>query len=74
MYGLVVAVSAGLLMLALSSLSRSSRYVALLWLGVWLITSTVSLVLMSVDQHQRMRETGARVSRIGATSNFSRQS
>jgi ABC-2 type transport system permease protein len=59
-YGLVVAISAGLLMLALSSLSRSSRYVALLWLGVWLLTSTVSLVLMSVDQHHRMRETGAR--------------
>jgi ABC-2 type transport system permease protein len=59
-YGLVVAVSAGLLMLALSSLSRNSRYVALLWLGVWILTSTVSLVLMSVDQHHRMREVGAR--------------
>jgi ABC-2 type transport system permease protein len=59
-YGLVIAVSAGLLMLALSSLSRSSRYVALLWLGVWLLTSTVSFVLMNVDQHHRMRETGVR--------------
>ncbi len=59
-YGVVIAVSAGLLMLALSSVSRNSRYVALLWLGVWLITSTVSFVLVRVDQAQRMRATGLR--------------
>jgi ABC-2 type transport system permease protein len=58
-YGLVVAVSAGLLMLAMSSLSRNSRYVALLWLGIWLITSTVSFVLIQVDQAQRSRAVGA---------------
>jgi ABC-2 type transport system permease protein len=59
-YVLVVAVSAGLLMLALSSLTRNSRYVALLWLGVWLITSTVSMVLIQVDQAQRSRAVGVR--------------
>ena len=37
-YGLVIALSAGTLMLALSSLSRNSRYVALLWLGVWFVS------------------------------------
>lgn len=36
-YGLVVAVSAGTLMLALSSLSRNSRYVAAFWVGVWFV-------------------------------------
>ena len=45
-YGLVIAVSAGLLILALSSLSRNSRYVALFWLGIWFVSSTVSGVLL----------------------------
>jgi ABC-2 type transport system permease protein len=57
-YGLVIAVSAGLLMLALSSLSRNSRYVALMWMGLWIITSTVSLILSQVAQVQRMQQSG----------------
>jgi ABC-2 type transport system permease protein len=52
-YGLIVSLSAGLLMLALSALSRNSRYVALLWAAVWIISSVVSLVLQSVDSEQR---------------------
>lgn len=59
-YGLVIAVSAGLLVLALSSISRNSRYVALFWLGIWVITSTVSLVLVRVDQEARIRANGMR--------------
>jgi ABC-2 type transport system permease protein len=59
-YGLVIAVSAGLLMLALSSLSRNSRYVALMWMALWIITSTVSLILMQVAQMQRMHASGTR--------------
>jgi ABC-2 type transport system permease protein len=55
-YGLVIAVSAGTLILALSSLSRNSRYVALLWIGIWFLSSTVAGVLVSVDQHQRMQQ------------------
>jgi ABC-2 type transport system permease protein len=55
-YGLVIAVSAGTLMLALSSLSRNSRYIALLWIGVWILSSTVSLVLMTVEQERRLGE------------------
>jgi ABC-2 type transport system permease protein len=52
-YGLIIALSAGLLILALSAMSRSSRYVALFWLGVWFISWSVSAVLLSVDSEQR---------------------
>ena len=55
-YGLVIAVSAGTLMLALSSLSRNSRYVALFWIAVWTLSSTVSLVLTTVEQQQRLSQ------------------
>jgi ABC-2 type transport system permease protein len=55
-YGLVIAVSAGLLVLALSSLSRSSRYTALFWLGFCAIGISLSLVLMQVAQEQRRHE------------------
>ena len=41
-YGLVVVLSAGTLMLALSSLSRSSRAVGGLWVGIWLIGSMLA--------------------------------
>jgi ABC-2 type transport system permease protein len=44
-YGAIVVVSAGLLMLAFSSLSRNSRYVGILWLGFWLISSVAASVL-----------------------------
>jgi ABC-2 type transport system permease protein len=55
-YGLVISVSAGTLMLALSCLSRNSRYIALFWLAVWLGTTMVSAVLVQVDMEQRFRE------------------
>jgi ABC-2 type transport system permease protein len=58
LYGLVIAVSAGTLMLALSSLSRNSRYVAMFWLGVWILSSTVSVVLMSVEHERRVSQAG----------------
>jgi ABC-2 type transport system permease protein len=44
-YSAIVVTSAGLLMLAFSSLSRSSRYVGAMWLGFWLISSMASGVL-----------------------------
>jgi ABC-2 type transport system permease protein len=44
-FGAIVVVSAGLLMLAFSSLSRNSRYVGALWLGFWSISSVTSGVL-----------------------------
>jgi ABC-2 type transport system permease protein len=58
-YGIVISLSAGTLMLALSSLSRNSRYIALLWMGIWILTSTVSLVLISIGQEQRRHEARA---------------
>jgi ABC-2 type transport system permease protein len=53
-FGLVVTLSAGMLVLALSSLSRSSRYTALAWLGVLLLSSTIGWFLSSVAEHQRL--------------------
>jgi ABC-2 type transport system permease protein len=52
-YGLIIAFSAGLLVLALSAMSRNSRYVALLWVGIWFVSGIVATVLQSVDSQQR---------------------
>jgi ABC-2 type transport system permease protein len=54
-YGLIVTLSAGLLVLALSSLTRNSRYVAIVWAGVWLVTLTVSSVLENAHRRQLQR-------------------
>lgn len=50
LYGLIIVVSAGTLMLALSSLSRRSLYVGLTWLGFWIITTTVSGLLTVIHR------------------------
>lgn len=52
-YGLLIAVSAGLLMLALSALSRNSRYVALMWLCIWLVGTIMASVLEQVNDAQQ---------------------
>jgi ABC-2 type transport system permease protein len=44
-FGLVVVLSAGMLMLALSSLSRSSQYVTGFWAGLWLVSAVLATVL-----------------------------
>lgn len=49
-FGMVVVVSAGTLMLALSSLSRNSRYVGLFWVGVWLISGAVGGILGTMHE------------------------
>src|SRR5262249_37668090 len=41
-YGVVVVVSAGTLMLAISSLSRNSRYVGAIWIGIWFVSNVVA--------------------------------
>jgi ABC-2 type transport system permease protein len=51
LYGLVIVVSAGTLMLALSSMSRKSLYVGIAWIGLWIISSTVSSVLEEIQEH-----------------------
>jgi len=53
-YGLVVTLSAGLLMLALSSLSRRSLYVGIAWLGIWWISFVAGAILEESARHQRM--------------------
>jgi ABC-2 type transport system permease protein len=67
--GLVIAVSAGTLMLALSSLSRNSRYVALFWIGIWILSNTVSWVLVAVDKEHRWHEADVH-SRFSASEEF----
>lgn len=52
-YGAVIVLSAGTLMLALSSLSRNSRYVALFWVALWFVSSMVATILEAVDRDQR---------------------
>jgi ABC-2 type transport system permease protein len=55
-YGAVIVLSAGTLMLALSALSRNSRYVALFWVALWFVTSVVAGILDGVDSEQRRTE------------------
>ncbi len=45
-FSLIVTLSAGLLMLAFSSLSKNSRQVSAMWLGLWLVGNVASGVLM----------------------------
>jgi ABC-2 type transport system permease protein len=45
LYGMIIAVSAGTFMLALSSLSRRSIYVGMTWLGFWIVTTTLAGLL-----------------------------
>jgi ABC-type transport system involved in multi-copper enzyme maturation permease subunit len=50
LYGLLIVVSVGTLMLALSSLSRRSLYVSIAWVGFWIVSSTVSSVLVGIQR------------------------
>src|SRR5262249_40811406 len=54
--GLVVVLSAGTLMLALSSLSRNSRYVGAFWIGIWLISASVAGILSTFHTESARRE------------------
>jgi ABC-2 type transport system permease protein len=53
LYGLVVAVVSGLVMLAFSSLSRNSRVVALMWVGLWIVTGMVGQILAETSREER---------------------
>jgi ABC-2 type transport system permease protein len=55
-YGAVVVLSAGTLILALSSLSRNSRYIGLFWVALWFVSSIVANILSGVDADQRRHE------------------
>ncbi len=45
-FGLIIVVSAGPLMLAISSLSKNSRYVSALWLALWIVGNLASATLI----------------------------
>lgn len=55
-YGLVITLSAGLLVLALSSLSRNSRYIALCWLGIWIVSDITATVLEATHRSEQRQE------------------
>jgi ABC-2 type transport system permease protein len=55
-FGVLISLSAGVLMLALSSLSRNSRYVALFWLGLWIVSGVVATVLGVADYEERRHQ------------------
>jgi ABC-2 type transport system permease protein len=44
-FGAIIVASAGTLMLAISSLSRNSRYVGAMWVGLWVVSNVASGVL-----------------------------
>jgi ABC-2 type transport system permease protein len=54
-YGVVVTVSAGLLMLAMSSLTRKSAVVVIMWAGFWMATTAVSGLLQKINRDQIAR-------------------
>jgi ABC-2 type transport system permease protein len=47
-FGCIVVASAGTLMLAISSLTRNSRYVGAIWFGFWVITYVLAGILPGV--------------------------
>lgn len=52
-YGALMTLSAGTLILALSALTRNSRYVALFWLAIWFVSSITSEILDEIHQNQQ---------------------
>jgi ABC-2 type transport system permease protein len=54
-YGLVITVSAGTLILALSSLSRNSRIVGLLWVGLWFVSNITASMLNTAFMFEQSR-------------------
>ena len=66
LFGAIVTLSAGLFMLALSSLSRNSRYIAVFWGGMWLLTYSVSGMLENIHQGSLRRNDWELQSRMGS--------
>ncbi len=54
-YGVVIAVSAGTLILALSALSRNSRIVGLFWVGLWFVSSVIASMLNTAYMFEQRR-------------------
>lgn len=56
-FGLIAAVCSGLVMLAFSSLSRNSRFVALMWVGLWVLSNAVAGVLVETVNREDEQKT-----------------
>jgi ABC-2 type transport system permease protein len=58
-FGLLLTLSAGTLMLALSSLTRNSRFVGAMFIGLWIVSNMAASVLIQTIGHERseMRRT-----------------
>ncbi len=69
-YGAVIVLSAGTLMLALSSLSRNSRYIALFWVGLWFVSSIVAGTLEEVAREQRREALDRRLMEVRGSKKF----
>ncbi len=55
-YGLVITLSAGTLILALSSLTRRSLYVGITWAGFWIISGMVGGILTQIHRESVRQE------------------
>ncbi|MBI3411997.1 MAG: hypothetical protein HY040_27010 [Planctomycetes bacterium] len=55
-YGLVITLSAGTLILALSSMSKRSIYVGIAWAALWLISSMVGQAMTEMYHHSVRQE------------------
>jgi ABC-2 type transport system permease protein len=55
-YGLVITLSAGTLILAMSSLTRRSLYVGITWAGLWIISSMVGAIMTEIYRDSVRRE------------------
>jgi hypothetical protein len=53
-YGLVITLSVGTLMLAMSSLTRQSLYVGIAWAGLWIISGLVATALTEIHRESAM--------------------
>jgi ABC-2 type transport system permease protein len=54
-YGLVITLSAGTLILAMSSLTRRSLYVGIAWAGLWIISGSVASIMTAIQQESIRR-------------------
>lgn len=60
-FGLILTLSAGLLMLALSSLTRNSRYVGAMFIGFWIVSNIAASVLVEtvgIERPEMRRRSG----------------
>jgi ABC-2 type transport system permease protein len=55
-FGLVITLSIGTFVLALSSLTRRSLYVGIAWAGMWIISGSVGSIMTAIHHHSLRQE------------------